>query len=71
MVEGKIENEEGVIHVIVGHCYNLTSLLGDLTAPNEQPLAETLSRADEKDGSVFPTRKVVQGYVFPAGRNFK
>lgn len=78
MVEGKVQKEENVVHVIVRHCYNLTSLLGYLTAPNEQPLAQTLSRADEKDGEVFPTqnkrtqvRKVVQGEMFPAGRNFK
>jgi len=78
MVEGKLQKEGEVIHVVVRHCYNLTALLGTLTTSIEQPLAQTLSRADEKDGDVFPVqnkrtqvRKVVQGEIFPAGRNFK
>lgn len=77
MVEGKLQREGEVIHVIVKHCYDLTRLLRQLTAPREEdPSVLTLSRADER--TPFPAenkrtqvRETVQQEVFPKGRNFK
>ncbi len=77
MVEGKVQKEGEVIHVIAWQCYNLTSLLSQLTEPgNEKPLAQTLSRADEKDDKPVSsqnskTRKPVQMDIFHEGRNFR
>ncbi|MBC7946532.1 MAG: error-prone DNA polymerase [Chitinophagaceae bacterium] len=59
MVEGKLQIEGEVIHVIVSSCHDLSRLLRHLTVTNEENLPLlTLSRADEKT-------------VFPQGRNFK
>ncbi len=78
MVEGRLQKEGEVTHIIVSRCHNMSGLLSDLTAiENEQVDVLTLSRADE-DGSDFNSkdkrvevRKTVQGEIFPAGRNFK
>jgi error-prone DNA polymerase len=77
MVEGKLQREGEVIHVIVRRCFDLSKLLRELT-PNEKddlPVL-TLSPADEK--SSFSTenkraqvRKSVKKEVFPKARNFK
>ena len=77
MVEGKLQKEGEVIHVIVKHCYNFSSLLRELTLSQEEnPLVLTLSRADEK--SIPPaerkktvSREIREQKVFPGGRNFK
>ncbi|MDB5154771.1 MAG: error-prone polymerase [Mucilaginibacter sp.] len=66
MVEGKLQIEGEVIHVIVGRCFNLSSLLRGLTvAQNADLPVLTLSRADEKT-SVPDSRE-----VFHKGRNFR
>ncbi|MEX6687007.1 error-prone DNA polymerase [Danxiaibacter flavus] len=79
MVEGRLQREGEVTHVIVQHCYNMNALLANLTHKQEedQPVL-TLSRADEKDGDRVPTypgtpkaQKVVQAEIFPSGRNFR
>lgn len=77
MVEGKLQREGEVTHVIVKKCHDLTKLLKQLSEI-ENPPVQTLARGDEKDGNQFPTqdkrtqvRTVVQGEIFPAGRNFK
>ncbi len=67
MVEGKVQIEGEVIHVIVKRCFNLTKLLRGLTpAGNENLPVLTLSRSDETT-SPAP----VQKDVFHKGRNFK
>lgn len=57
MVEGKLQREGEVVHVIVQQCFNLTKLLRGLTLPENdtQPL---ITLSEEKD-------------VFYKGRNFK
>lgn len=78
MVEGRLQKEGEVTHVIVSRCHNMSGLFSNLTAiENEQVDVLTLSRADE-DGSDFNSkdkrvevRKTVQAEIFPAGRNFK
>jgi error-prone DNA polymerase len=66
MVEGKLQIEGEVIHVIVKRCFNLSALLRGLTvAESEEPPVLTLSRADEKTATPDPRE------VFHKGRNFR
>lgn len=65
MVEGKLQIEGEVIHVVVNKCYNLNSMLKGLTETKEIPVL-TLSRADETSAPVSGIRE-----VFDKGRNFK
>ena len=52
MVEGKLQLEGEVIHVIVKQCYNLSKLLTHLTtSQKDNPPVLTLSHADLK---IFP-----------------
>jgi len=77
MVEGKLQREGEVTHVIVQRCFDVTYLLSALTAnDNENQLVLTLSPSNEK--GLIPaedkrTQKLetVQKGVFPAARNFK
>ena len=77
MVEGKVQIEGEVIHVIVKRCHNFSKLLRHLTASkDENPPVLTLAYADEK--SIPPgidkqsqVRKAAQENIFPVARNFK
>jgi error-prone DNA polymerase len=75
MVEGVVEQTE-VTHVIVRRIFDVTKLLGDLTAiRNEQQPVLTLSRADEKASPFIPMEKPLKtkqqpGDSFHKGRNF-
>ncbi len=77
MVEGKLQIEGEVIHVIVKRCYNFSSLLRTLTLKNNEDLPVlTLAWPDEK--SIPPglnkrsqVREVAQEKIFPESRNFK
>ena len=77
MVEGKLQIEGEVIHVIVNTCYDLSKLLYDLTgSKNEDPPVLTLSRADQTPPTNYPNQKrplqkIIQKEIFPNGRNFK
>jgi error-prone DNA polymerase len=77
MVEGKLQREGLVVHVIVKKCFNLTSLLSGLSKSHgdENPLALTLSRADEKSAPPPDERngqrEKVQKELFTTSRNFK
>jgi error-prone DNA polymerase len=76
MVEGKLQREGEVIHVIVLRCFDLSKLLKQLTiTKNENLPILTLSRADEKTDIPYDAlnrktqiREIVQMEVFPAGR---
>ena len=77
MVEGKLQREGEVVHVIVKRCFDLTKLLRGLTATesDDQPIL-TLSRADEKtpyqaENKRTTIRETVPKSVFPEGRNFR
>ncbi|AWA30752.1 error-prone DNA polymerase [Flavobacterium magnum] len=64
MVEGKLQIEGEVIHVVVNRCFNLSTLLRGMTeAPNVASALSTLSRGDEKQSGTEE--------VFYKGRNFK
>jgi len=61
MVQGKVQIEGDVVHVIAHSCYNLSHLLQDMTDASKQNALFTLSRSDEK----HPEE------VFHKGRNFR
>jgi error-prone DNA polymerase len=79
MVEGKLQKEGEVIHVIVSHCENWSKLLRVLTTTKHEDLPLlTLSRADENSGLPFQSenkktqaRNVTQEDLFPEARNFR
>ena len=78
MVEGKLQVEGEVLHVIVQRCYNITRLLAQLTAlPDENLPLLTLSRGDEKSIPAHaqekktPPRESKQQNIFYKGRNFR
>ena len=57
MVEGKLQREGEVIHVIVQQCFDITKMLRKLTRADDEALPLlTLSRADEKDGGLLMGR---------------
>jgi error-prone DNA polymerase len=62
MVEGKLQREGEVVHVIVRRCYDLSKFLRALTPTNRENLSLSMSRSDEK---------TLPGDVYPKGRNFK
>lgn len=63
VVEGNLQIERGVIHVVAKHCYNVSHLLRGMTANfNAEDAVSTLSRADEGKATEE---------VFYKGRNFK
>ncbi|TDH20678.1 error-prone DNA polymerase [Segetibacter sp. 3557_3] len=81
MVEGKLQREGQVTHVIVKTCHDFSKMLRNLTATvNETQPVLTLARADEKTHTIptFPgqnkrtqVRKTTQEELFPAARNFR
>lgn len=77
MVEGTLQREGEVIHVIVKRCFNYSKLLRKLvTSPEDDPLQSKLSRADETTALVnvnqyAKDKEIAQGKIFPDGRNFK
>ncbi len=74
MLEGKLQIEGLVIHVLVDKCYNLSRMLKKLnTVSTEEPQISTLSRADEKSVPAHIQRKQTtnKDSIFYKGRNFK
>jgi error-prone DNA polymerase len=75
MVEGVVEQTQ-VTHIIVKRIFDITKLLGGLTAiRNEKQPVLTLSRADEKAAPFIPMDKPLKSQqaedVIHKGRNFK
>ncbi|MCW3119684.1 MAG: error-prone polymerase [Chitinophagaceae bacterium] len=76
MVEGHLQVEGEVIHVIVNGCYNFSKLLRHLAPANEvDPPLLTLSRSDQQPAEAFEatvadTRKNDE-IIFPEARNFR
>jgi error-prone DNA polymerase len=78
MVEGKLQIEGEVIHVIVKRCYNFSRLLRQRLGSREEELSiSPHSRADERTAPVLPKkqkvkkREILQSHIFPQGRNFR
>lgn len=78
MVEGKVQIEGEVIHVIVKRCHDFSKLLRHLTLSEKaDPNVLTLARPDEKSIPVhaqkdtFKKKEAIQESIFPVARNFK
>jgi error-prone DNA polymerase len=77
MVQGKLQIEGEVIHVVANQCFNLNSLLRGLTQANGDNLPLlTLARADETTkpnygGNKGEQQAGKQAEVFYKGRNFR
>ena len=77
MVEGTLQVEGEVIHVIVSCCYDISKLLRHLTVShNEQLPLLTLCRAYEKSlpagqNKKTQVRETRQEIIFPGARNFR
>ncbi len=70
MVEGKLQKEGQVIHVIVKRCFDLSGLLHGLSIPEEE-LTPGIPHTDRHGTPKKQAGKVVQGEIFPGGRNFR
>ena len=77
MVEGVIQREGEVIHVISKKCFDLKALLNQLGANQNANVSRT-SQADGKDDFLIAPentapikRKTMQGEIFPNSRDFK
>lgn len=78
MVEGTLQREGEVTHVIIQHCHDLSGFLLKPGSPEDKaPPLITLSRADERDGEMLSPQqkkkafsKLVQGELFPS-RDFR
>ena len=78
MVEGKLQREGEVVHVILKRCFNLTKMLNGITIPDKKDLpVKTLSRSDETSIPAefqqprIPLKDNKQKAVFHKGRNFR
>ncbi|WP_199117775.1 error-prone DNA polymerase [Pedobacter sp. ASV28] len=77
MVEGKVQIEGEVIHVIADKCFNLSSLLKNMAIDRDkEPNVLTLSRSDENNGPYMHNQKTVAQKtepedIFYKGRNFR
>ncbi len=76
MVQGKLQIEGEVIHVVANKCFNLNSLLRGLTQTNEDKLPFLMARADETTkphhgGNKGEQQAGKQEEVFYKGRNFR
>jgi error-prone DNA polymerase len=74
MVEGQLQIEGEVVHVIVKKCFNYSRLL-HLPFKSEDPSLTPLFRSDETTSPVHDprdkSRDVVRERIFPEGRNFR
>jgi len=76
MVDGKVQIEGKVIHVVVNKCFDLSRMLRGLVPTNEDVPVLTLSRADERTAAIpnerntIPASKNTVNKVFHKGRNF-
>jgi len=61
MVEGKLQKEGEVIHVIAEQLYDFSMLLNRMN----------LAANNQKNSTKAPSKKAIQGSIFPEGRNFK
>lgn len=74
MVEGKLQREGEVIHVIVRRCHNFSKLLRHLAAPasdTSNTAAAELPLNFHTQNKRTQIRETTQEQVFPTGRNFQ
>jgi error-prone DNA polymerase len=75
MVEGKLQREGEVIHVIVRRCHNFTRLLQLSSTQQEELSLKPMSRSDETTSPFLKKKtqesETIQGNIFGEGRNFR
>jgi len=77
MIEGKLQREGEVTHVIAASCHDFSKLLRDLTpTQRDEPQLQTISRADDKaippgQNKRAQVREQAQEKLFPEARNFR
>jgi error-prone DNA polymerase len=76
MVEGVLQVEGEVVHVVVRKCFNFSRLLQSLTVSKEDQLTFVRSKSDETTSvpdvrSKSEGKDVIQGKIFHEGRNFR
>ncbi|HEY0744324.1 MAG TPA: error-prone DNA polymerase [Chryseosolibacter sp.] len=76
MVEGKLQIEGEVIHVIVSRCYNLSRLLHNLVPTPQEDISFPRLRPDETSAPPYDprdpeTKNITHAKIFHKGRNFK
>ena len=71
MVEGIMQEEEKVIHIIVQSCQDITRMMSDLI-PSSAMSMPVLSRADEMRSSAEKSKQPVNNKIdIPGSRNFR
>jgi error-prone DNA polymerase len=70
MVEGKMQKEGEVIHVVVQRCYNLSGLLAPLAHPKDTNYYDKEKPEDNSPVKKKKAVKPVQTDIFHGGRNF-
>ncbi|NHA03288.1 DNA polymerase III subunit alpha [Mucilaginibacter sp. HC2] len=74
MVSGKLQIANGVTHLVVHRCFNLTALLRSLTETTNDDLPQTLARGDETSKPVNYDGRSASAVstegAFHKGRNF-
>jgi error-prone DNA polymerase len=69
MLEGKLQIEGEVIHIIVSRCYNISKLLRHLSPNEEQtPAVATFAFPDRSPEPIVSSK---QRRIFPDARDFK
>lgn len=72
MVEGNLQIEGEVIHVIVNRCYNFSGFLRNLISSQNENLSISHTEQEEKSIPEKQNDKIqAQGNLFPQGRNFR
>ncbi len=69
MVEGRLQREGEVIHVVARRCFDQSDLLQRLASGREK-LTESLGKRDRGAAHTGKDEKGVQMEIFPKGRNF-
>lgn len=67
MVEGKLQREGEVVHVVVQRCYNITRLLQHLIPSRVETKAAKVAGEQQQEQK----KEVTQGNIFAEARNFR
>ncbi|QHS56833.1 DNA polymerase III subunit alpha [Mucilaginibacter sp. 14171R-50] len=70
MVFGKLQIANGVTHLVVRQCFNLTPLLNTLNQAGGDPLPQTLAKGDETTKPHDYDKRSTPEGAFHKGRNF-
>jgi error-prone DNA polymerase len=75
MVEGRLQREGNVIHVVAKRCFNMSGLLHKLAQPADADTAEKAARSSDAGrdvgGKKATSPQTIQADIFHGGRNFR